>query len=115
VSSATGSKSIYGFQYASVDNIRRFERLQTYKRELNGDYARVDFLVDDVNEISLVENYRSTQSILDFSGHSLTLPATGSEEDTEIQDDITSLQQRQQSTTTATSRRSRAMMSRRRS
>jgi len=68
-----------------------------------------------VNEISLVENYRSTQSILDFSGHSLTLPATGSEEvDTEIQDDITSLQ-RQQSTTTATSRRSRAMMSRRRS
>jgi len=110
-------QSIYGFQYASVDNIRRFEeRLQTYKRELNGDYARVDFLVDDVNEISLVENYRSTQSILDFSGHSLTLPATGSEEvDTEIQDDITSLPARQQSTTTATSRRSRAMMSRRRS
>jgi len=86
-------QSIYGFQYASVDNIRRFEeRLETYKRELNGDYARVDFPVDDVNEISLVENYRSTQSILDFSEHSLTLPATGSEEiDPGIQDDITSL------------------------
>ncbi|WP_280537759.1 ATP-dependent DNA helicase [Halopenitus sp. POP-27] len=86
-------QSIYGFQYASVDNIRRFEeRLRTYKRELNGDHTRVEFPVDDVNEIALVENYRSTQSILDFSEHSLTLPATGSEDvDPSIRDDVTSL------------------------
>ena len=74
-------QSIYGFQYASVDNIRRFEqRLDAYKRELNGDHERVAFPVGDVNEIRLEKNYRSTQSILDFSRHSLTLPATNEEE-----------------------------------
>ena len=87
-------QSIYGFQYASVDNIRRFEeRLATYREELNGDRERVGFPVDDVTEISLVENYRSTQSILDFSEDSLTLPATSSEEiDSAVADEITSLE-----------------------
>jgi superfamily I DNA/RNA helicase len=87
-------QSIYGFQYASVDNIRRFEeRLAAYKEELNGDRERVAFPVGDVTEISLVENYRSTQSILDFSEESLTLPATSSGEvDPTVAEDITSLE-----------------------
>lgn len=87
-------QSIYSFQYASVDNIRRFEaRLKNYKRELNGDRERVGYPVTDVNEISLVKNYRSTQSILDFSEHSLTLPATSREAvDPAVRDEITSLE-----------------------
>lgn len=84
-------QSIYGFQYASVDNIRKFERrLEDYRDELNGDYDRVGFPVDDVNEIKLKKNYRSTQSILDFSKHSLRLAATNSEE-VSLETDITSL------------------------
>ena len=74
-------QSIYAFQYASVDNIRRFEeRLRKYRDELNDDAERVGYPVDDVTEIELVENYRSTQSILDFSECSLTMPATNNEE-----------------------------------
>ncbi|WP_273837135.1 ATP-dependent DNA helicase [Halococcus sp. PRR34] len=74
-------QSIYSFQYASVDNIRHFEeRLQTYKSELNDDAERVGYAVDNVTEIPLVDNYRSTQAILDFSEHSLSLPATDSDE-----------------------------------
>jgi hypothetical protein len=43
-----------------------------------------------VTELSSVENYRSTQSILDRAEHSLALPATSSEEvDPE---DVTSLE-----------------------
>ena len=87
-------QSIYGFQYASVDNIRRFEeRLRAYTEALNDDHERVAFPVDNVTEISLVKNYRSTQSILDFSEHSLTLPATSSEAvDETVRDEITSLE-----------------------
>jgi ATP-dependent helicase/nuclease subunit A len=87
-------QSIYAFQYASVDNIRRFEeRLQRYKAELNDDTERVGYAVDDVTEIPLVQNYRSTQEVLDFSECSLTLPATDSEDlDTEtIRESIVSL------------------------
>ncbi|WP_394743079.1 UvrD-helicase domain-containing protein [Natronococcus roseus] len=87
-------QSIYGFQYVSVDNIRRFEeRLKRYRKELNGDHERVSFPVDDVTRIPLVENYRSTQSILDFSEHSLTLPATSGEEvNSAVTEEITSLE-----------------------
>ena len=87
-------QSIYGFQYASVDNIRRFEeRLSAYRDQLNDGHERVPFPVDDVTEISLVENYRSTQSILDCSEHSLTLPATSTEEvDPAVAEEITSLE-----------------------
>ncbi len=87
-------QSIYGFQYASVDNIRRFERrLETYKAELNDDYDRIAYSIADVNQISLRENYRSTQSILEFSEHSLTLPATDSEKvDSSVREEITSLE-----------------------
>jgi len=73
-------QSIYGFQYASVDNIREFpDRLARYKAELNSDRDRITYAVDDVADHHLTKNYRSTQPILDFSEHALTIPATGSE------------------------------------
>ncbi|MFB6115552.1 MAG: UvrD-helicase domain-containing protein [Candidatus Nanohalobium sp.] len=69
-------QSIYSFQYASVENIQEFrQRLKDFKSELNSDRERVSFPVDDVNEIKLNKNYRSTQDILDFAESSLTLPA----------------------------------------
>jgi superfamily I DNA/RNA helicase len=88
-------QSIYSFQYAAVENILHFEeRLQRFKSDLNADRERITFPVDEVNEIPLRENYRSTESILTFSEHSLTLPAADGEDlDTEaIRDEITSLE-----------------------
>lgn len=87
-------QSIYGFQYASVENIQRFEkRLHRFRDELNRDRQRVKFPVDDVNRIHLVENYRSTQDILDFSENALVLEATKKEtvDAEEILSEVTSL------------------------
>ncbi|APE96231.1 UvrD-helicase domain-containing protein [Halodesulfurarchaeum formicicum] len=73
-------QSIYAFQYADVDNIRQFEkRLQRFSASLNDDSTRVNFETPEVTAIRLSENYRSTQSILDFSKHALTVPATDTE------------------------------------
>ncbi len=74
-------QSIYSFQYASVENIQQFEtRLKQYKQELNADASRVDYPVDNVDSIPLVQNYRSSQEILDFARHGLTLPGRKSED-----------------------------------
>ncbi len=74
-------QSIYGFQYAEVDNIVEFEdRLDLFTEELNRDADRVAFDTDDVTTIEFVENYRSTQEILDFSEHGLLVPATSSDD-----------------------------------
>ncbi|WP_276249283.1 UvrD-helicase domain-containing protein [Haloarcula rara] len=74
-------QSIYSFQYADVENITEFEtRLEQFAAELNEDGdTRVGFQTTDVERISLTENYRSTQSILDFSEHALETPATSSD------------------------------------
>ncbi|WP_327051956.1 UvrD-helicase domain-containing protein [Halomicrococcus gelatinilyticus] len=70
-------QSIYSFQYADVDNIVEFEsRLARFADELNRDHERVAFPTDSVDRIPLVENYRSTQAILDFSEHGLLVPAS---------------------------------------
>jgi ATP-dependent helicase/nuclease subunit A len=74
-------QSIYSFQYASVENIQEFrQRLKEFREELNHDLERVSFPVDDVEEIRLTKNYRSTQDILDYAGQSLSLPANKYEE-----------------------------------
>ncbi len=74
-------QSIYSFQYASVENIQEFrQRLKEFKRELNQDRERVSFSVDDVEEIKLTRNYRSSQDILDYAEQSLSLPANKYEE-----------------------------------
>lgn len=73
-------QSIYSFQYADVQNITRFQkRLQRFKTDLNTDQKRVTIDHTDINEVRLVHNYRSTQDILDFSEHCLTVPATNKE------------------------------------
>lgn len=88
-------QSIYSFQYASVDNIRSFEkRINRYRDELNRGEKRVDYPVDDVKTIELIRNYRSTQSILDCSEKGLTLEATKEEtlDASAISSDIVSLE-----------------------
>jgi len=67
-------QSIFAFQYADVDNIREFEdRLHRFADGLGED--RIRFEPGDVETITLTENYRSTESILEFSDHALTTPA----------------------------------------
>lgn len=88
-------QSIYSFQYADVENIRNFEeRLQRYKSELNSNYPRIDYQVEEVKNLPLTKNYRSTQEILDFSEQSLTLEATRKEDldEKKIEDEILSLE-----------------------
>jgi superfamily I DNA/RNA helicase len=73
-------QSIYSFQYAAVENIAEFSpRLERFTAELNADAQRVEFGTDAIEYIELTENYRSTQTLLDFSTNALTTPATGSE------------------------------------
>ncbi|SIR88553.1 ATP-dependent exoDNAse (exonuclease V) beta subunit (contains helicase and exonuclease domains) [Haladaptatus litoreus] len=87
-------QSIYSFQYAAVENITQFEsRLNRFVRELNADYERISFSTSPIREIELIENYRSTQSILDFSEQSLVTPASSTDRiDTEaVYDRVVSL------------------------
>jgi len=70
-------QSIYSFQYADVDNIVEFEdRIERFASELNDDADRVAFETNQVHRIELKQNYRSTQTILDFSEEVLVTPAT---------------------------------------
>ena len=70
-------QSIYSFQYADVDNIREFgDRLETFAAELNDGADRVQFPTAPITTKRLTRNYRSTQSILDFSTDALTAKAT---------------------------------------
>ena len=82
-------QSIYSFQYADVDNIVEFEtRLDRFVGQLNSDRERVSFPTSPVTTIELVENYRSTQEILDFSEHGLRVPAANRDDvDVEAVDD----------------------------
>jgi len=74
-------QSIYGFQYAAVENIVDFEaRLDRFVDELNADAERVTFDDRSVTRIELEENYRSTQAVLDFAERGLLVPATGTDE-----------------------------------
>jgi len=73
-------QSIYSFQYAAIENITEFEsRLNQFAAELNNDAERVSFPLSPINRIELKQNYRSTQSILDFSEHALVAPGSSKE------------------------------------
>jgi len=73
-------QSIYSFQYAAVENITEFEsRLERFASELNNDADRVSFPLEPVTRIELKQNYRSTQSILDFSEQALVTPGRSQE------------------------------------
>jgi len=87
-------QSIYSFQYAAVENITEFEsRLDRFVAELNEDHERVSWATRPIIDIELVENYRSTQAILDFSEHSLVTPAASTDavDETAVRDRIVSL------------------------
>ena len=73
-------QSIFAFQYASVENILEFgNRLNDYKYELNSDFRRINYPVCPIEEIYLSENYRSSQSIIDFSQGALLLKYSNNE------------------------------------
>jgi len=87
-------QSIYSFQYAAVENITEFKsRLDRFVDELNEDHERVSWATRPIIDIELVENYRSTQDILDFSEHSLVTPAASTDnvDETAVRDRIVSL------------------------
>jgi superfamily I DNA/RNA helicase len=81
-------QSIYSFQYASVDNILAFEdRVHADARRLNADAPEerprvppAGVFADELTRIDLVENYRSTQAILDRARRALQAPARRDEE-----------------------------------
>ena len=67
-------QSIYSFQYADIDNIRKFEkRMNENISELNTGNRRVNFDSLQVQKIGLKKNYRSTQKILDAAEQSFEL------------------------------------------
>lgn len=68
-------QSIYSFQHADVENMTQFQkRLKKYKDELNTDTKRIQYNVKNIEEIKLIQNYRSTQKILRLSEKTLELP-----------------------------------------
>jgi len=88
-------QSIFSFQYASVENINEFEeRLNEFKEDLNTDYERVDYSTEIKEEIPLIENFRSTQKLIDFSEQGLLVEATKKESinKDEIRSKITKLE-----------------------
>lgn len=71
-------QSIYRFQHADVDNIRRFEdRIQRFHA---GMQDALDWEPGAVTAITLRENYRSVQDIIDHSEGSFTAPGRAGEE-----------------------------------
>ena len=84
-------QSIYSFQYADIDNIKRFKkRMNQYITQLNRNGDRVNFDSIEVEKINLVKNYRSSQEILDASEQAFTLK--GNQYETVPEPDIVSLE-----------------------
>ncbi|MFC6875270.1 UvrD-helicase domain-containing protein [Halobellus marinus] len=87
-------QSIYSFQYAAVENILEFrDRLDEFAADLNTDHQRITYDTSTVQTIELEKNYRSTQSILDFSEEALVTPAANydSVDEADVRDRIVHL------------------------
>ena len=68
-------QGIYGFRYVFIENITDFEnRVLTLRKFLNYDVTRVRISVPDVVKLTLDENYRSSEIILDTAFDSLRGP-----------------------------------------
>lgn len=89
-------QGIYSFQNANIQNILDFEKkLKLYKDTLNQGEQRINFdvTIKSENKIYFKDNYRSSQSILDFSKNSLLAKASLEDEIESkfIQDNFTEL------------------------
>ncbi|MBK8550188.1 MAG: UvrD-helicase domain-containing protein [Ignavibacteria bacterium] len=74
-------QGIFGFRNTTIENIMEFEnRLKKYKGLLNKDKSRITYDVDNVNKISFEYNYRSSQTILNFSKETLKTEAKKDEQ-----------------------------------
>lgn len=74
-------QGIFGFRNTTIENIIEFEmRLNKYKDLLNKDKKRIAYDVSKVNKISFEYNYRSSQTILNFSKESLKTEAKKDEQ-----------------------------------
>ncbi|MCQ2084572.1 MAG: UvrD-helicase domain-containing protein [archaeon] len=70
-------QGIYGFRFVSIENITEFERKAVeLRRFLNDDKVRIKFSIPETIKLSLTENYRSSQLIIDKAYDSLLIPGT---------------------------------------
>ncbi|MDR0778680.1 MAG: ATP-dependent helicase [Methanomassiliicoccaceae archaeon] len=74
-------QGIYGFRYASVENIIDFEeRMNDMKRFLNKKEKRLIPGITEPKELSLTENYRSSQLVIDTAFRTLSCRTDSTEE-----------------------------------
>lgn len=73
-------QGIYGFRFASVDNIIDFEKKAVeMHRYLNDDTERIPFRIPEPKRISLSVNYRSSREVIDTSFKVLSIPGNKDE------------------------------------
>ena len=74
-------QGIYGFRNASIENITDFaERMKAIKRTLNGYVKCIDIDIPEVKSYSLVENYRSSQKVINCAFDTLLIRGSDAEE-----------------------------------
>ncbi|MCL1905216.1 MAG: ATP-dependent helicase [Methanomassiliicoccaceae archaeon] len=86
-------QGIYGFRYASIENITYFEeRLNEMKEFLNKGEKRIVPKISKPRKLCLTENYRSTQHVIDTSFGALFCRANADEEiDDKLSEKVTRL------------------------
>ena len=87
-------QGIYGFRFVSIDNILNFdERTRKFREILNDDIERIPYRIpDEIIQIPLTENYRSSQLVIDRAYAALLAPGTDDDNvDPEIRSKITSI------------------------
>lgn len=74
-------QGIYSFRNANIKNITEFgKNLVKYKKELNRVEVRVNYDTEDYTKITYIINYRSSESILNFSRETLFVQGSNEEE-----------------------------------